>query len=753
MHKIFGIRHHGPGSAKSLIKALNAFQPDIVLIEGPPDADNMIKYVANQGLKPPVALLVYNPKSLQQAAYFPFAEFSPEWQAMKYALKKEIDVRFMDLPYHFNFVLDAQENETPQQQELFIETPQTPTPEEAEQLLAARDPLAYIARIAGYEDSERWWEVHMESQDNPEEIFDAVTEMMGEVRAQLTIPERKREKMREAFMRKSIRKAIKDKFERIAIVCGAYHSPVLVDIKKEHPLKVDNAILKGLKKTKTSATWVPWTYERLSSLSGYGAGVLSPAWYKLLHSNRKDATIRWMIKVAKLLRTEDLDASSAHVIEAVRLANMIATLRNLPLPGIEELKEAAITIFGGGNEAPIDLIQNNMVIGNRMGKVPTEIPSIPLQQDLIKKVKSIRFSKLYEYNETTTKELDIRKPTQLKASYLLHQLNLLGIDWGKKQTIRGNKLGRFHEHWKLKWKVNFALKIIEAGMWGNTVENASTNFVKTKAKEAENLSQLTELVENTLNANLSNAIPYLVKRLQDVSALTKDVFHLMEALPPLVNVWRYGNTRGTDIAAIEQVIYNIIPRIFIGLPSSCININEDVARDLSDLIIKTNRSLSILNDDNFNANWNKTLLHIAEMRQVNGILAGNCAQILFNKGVIDTDRAAEQMSFYLSLGNDPTNAAKWIEGFLNGSGLLIIHNLKLWNILDAWVNNIDMDVLMEILPLMRRTFSDFSGSERQKMLDLAKKGQVQEQQEQQDIDYDIERAQAVVPMLQLLLNE
>ena len=110
MHKVFGIRHHGPGSAKSLIKALNAFEPDIVLIEGPPDADNMIKHVANAGLKPPVALLIYNPKELHQASYFPFAEFSPEWQAMKYAHKMDIPVQFMDLPHEVVLGIKKQES-------------------------------------------------------------------------------------------------------------------------------------------------------------------------------------------------------------------------------------------------------------------------------------------------------------------------------------------------------------------------------------------------------------------------------------------------------------------------------------------------------------------------------------------------------------------------------------------------------------------------------------------------------------------
>ncbi len=90
MHiQIFGIRHHGPGSARSLLQALNHFAPDVVLIEGPPDAESLIPGVAHAGIQTPVAMLVYNPKNLSQASFLPFAEFSPEWQAMRYGLDLE----------------------------------------------------------------------------------------------------------------------------------------------------------------------------------------------------------------------------------------------------------------------------------------------------------------------------------------------------------------------------------------------------------------------------------------------------------------------------------------------------------------------------------------------------------------------------------------------------------------------------------------------------------------------------------------
>jgi len=273
MHHLFGIRHHGPGSARSLVKALEALQPDCILVEGPADADALIANVALEGLVPPLAMLVYNSKNLDQAAYFPFAVFSPEWQAIKFGLRNEIPVQFMDLPYSVQFALDAAEKEKVQ---LKIDTPLVSEKEKKHRRLIQKDPMAYLAEIAGYSDRERWWEATFESANNPIEIFPAITDLMRTIRdMEATIDPR--DLLREAFMRKTIRKATKDGFERIAVVCGAWHTPALFDL-KSFKASADNTLLRGIKKVTTKSTWIPWNYERLSSLSGYGAGTLSPAW-------------------------------------------------------------------------------------------------------------------------------------------------------------------------------------------------------------------------------------------------------------------------------------------------------------------------------------------------------------------------------------------------------------------------------------------------------------------------------------------
>ena len=96
--EVLGVRHHGPGSARSVARALDELEPDVVVIEGPPELDALVPLAADPDLVPPVAGLVYAVDEPRKAAFYPFAVFSPEWVALQWAITHGVDVRFADLP-------------------------------------------------------------------------------------------------------------------------------------------------------------------------------------------------------------------------------------------------------------------------------------------------------------------------------------------------------------------------------------------------------------------------------------------------------------------------------------------------------------------------------------------------------------------------------------------------------------------------------------------------------------------------------
>ncbi len=751
---IFGIRHHGPGSARSLCRALTALQPDIVLVEGPPDAEALLPLLVHAEMQPPVALLVYVPDQPQQAVYYPFAVFSPEWQAIRYGLTQQIPVWMIDLPQAHRFALE--QAQMPSVEEAPQSAERTESPENLTEVLPPyrTDPLSLLAQAAGYQDGERWWEHLVEQRQDSTELFAAILEAMTVLRTEVEAesPLASLEAQREAYMRQRIRAAQKQGFQAIAVVCGAWHAPALANMPAA---KDDTALLKGLPKLKVEATWVPWTYGRLTMSSGYGAGIESPGWYQHLWEqgeaaktrDSRSSSIHWMTQVARLLRQQDLDASSASVIEAVRLAETLAAMRDRPLPGLAELNEATQTVLCFGDSLPMQLIHNQLIVGERLGQIPAETPMVPLQQDLQRQQKRLRLKP--EVNPTPL-ELDLRKPLDLERSQLLHRLLLLNLPWGK-QHRSGNTKGTFRENWTLQWQPEFALRLIEAGVWGNTIEQAATVWTCDRANQA-NLPTLTTLIDQTLLANLPQAIAHLLTRLDVEAAIASDITHLMAALPPLVNVMRYGNVRQVETTVVAPVVEGLITRIYIGLPIAAASLDDDAAANLYQLLIAVHGAIALLQQPETLNQWQQVLIQLSDQQGLHGLIAGHCCRLLFDAGVFQSEDTARRLGLVLSQATDPPQAAAWIEGFLSGTGLLLLHNPSLWQVLDDWVMQLSEDAFTAILPLLRRTFSTFSAPECRQMGEQVRQGITQPQQSAPSAAFDCDRADAALPLLAQLLG-
>lgn len=109
--RVLGVRHHGPGSARAVGAALEQLQPDLVLIEGPPELDGVAELARSASMRPPVAALVYSVDNPRLASFYPMAVFSPEWVAMRWALAGAKPVRFLDLPAANALVAREESNE------------------------------------------------------------------------------------------------------------------------------------------------------------------------------------------------------------------------------------------------------------------------------------------------------------------------------------------------------------------------------------------------------------------------------------------------------------------------------------------------------------------------------------------------------------------------------------------------------------------------------------------------------------------
>ncbi|MDX2111931.1 MAG: DUF5682 family protein [Verrucomicrobiota bacterium] len=776
---ILGVRHHGPGSARSVQAALNSIQPDVILLEGPPEADSLVGSVGNPELQPPVALLLYVPDAPQRAVFYPFASFSPEWQALRYANTHSVPLRFMDLPMA-NQLLPPRVPIEKQQGPIDAETiseavPQAATippalaneeevdddeendsipegvdvndPRMQRAMEIRMDPIGFAARLAGYSDGERWWEHLVEQRQNTDEVFAAVMELMQAMREDCTDLISLREQRREATMRQTMRATQKEGFQKIAVICGAWHGPALLTLP---PAKHDNEILKGLPKVKIAATWIPWSHGRLARASGYGAGVNAPGWYQHLFNHPHNPMPGWMSRAARVFRAEGQDGSPAHAIEATRLADTLASLRGAPLPGLPEAMEAIRTIYCFGQDAPLRLLEEKLLVNEKLGKVPDDVPQVPIATDLAREQKRLRMPPEASHK---VYDLDLRKPNDLDRSRLLHRLNLLSLPWGKVQTTRG-KSGTFHEIWNTLWKPEFALTLIEASTWGNTLMEAAASRVFNDSQKSASLPELTTLLDAVLLAHLPESVGKLLERLQNVAAVTTDLPHLMEALPPLANINRYGDIRQTDTSAVAEVVSGLVARICVGLVPACSSMNDEAAKQMSGLMGSTDQAVSLLENTEHATAWNHTLEKLSTDGALHGLVTGRATRILFDRKLIPADELNRRMSLSLSTANGSTQGGYWLEGFLSGSGLVLLHHPDLLKLVDAFIGELGDDHFTGLLPLLRRTFTAFSAPERRQIGEhlLGQGGTGSSPVLALQSGWDSERSQCLLPTLRLFLG-
>jgi hypothetical protein len=740
--RVFGIRHHGPGCARSLLVALDAMKPDMILVEGPPDAAEVLPLISSEDMRPPVAMLVYRPDEPGNAVFYPFAEFSPEWQTLRFAAARGIPSRFIDLPQAHRMA--HEESPAESDDELDAE----PEP-------AREDPIGALANAAGFSDGELWWEHEIERRRDPAGLFEGIIEAMKALRESLPDVDADENELREAFMRQCIRAALKEGHANIAVVCGAWHAPALAEL---GPAKRDAERLKGLTKTKTVATWIPWTTSRLSYRSGYGAGVSAPGFYQHLWTAPQNATLSWSVRAARTLRDEDLPASTANVVESVRLAEALAALRGLAAPGLAEINESLQAVLCGGAAAPLALVRDRLEIGTELGRVPKEAPAVPLRRELEVEEKRLR---LKRSDEIKTLDLDLRDTSGRERSRLLHRLLGLNVPWGRPQQVSG-KAGTFHEVWQIRWQPEMEVALIEASRWGSTIAEAAAKQAIDEANGSGDIDALTGLLDRVVVAELDAAIGPVLLRLQARAALAADVKHMAAALPRLAKLARYGDVRGLDAKPVLAIADGIYERALVGLPVACVGIDEDAASGMVTAMSQIHEAVGLLDPAESasevvsrKAQWLDVLAALAANDTAVPLVRGYATRLCHEAGRIDREQLHTLASRSLSRAVEPPAVAAWLEGLLRGGALLLMHGREIWAVLDEWLAGLDTAALDGVLPLLRRAFSAFESPERRAMGELVaglRRGTGRSSETVSEAQIDQARAALVMPVLAHILG-
>ena len=530
---LIGVRHHSPLLAAAVPALLDAAAPELLLVELPPELEPWIGWLGDPATVAPIALAVAG-RDGNWLGFYPFADFSPELAAIRWAVSRGVPVRAIDLPATATARLDT---------EAAARGAANRTVSGA---VNGRITAALLRRF-GVPDREELWDRLVEVPScgcEPERIRRAALALGWATRADTAhgsgIP--RRDLAREAWMRRRIASAAADPgastepeadLPRLAAVVGAFHTAALLDepeLAEGASADPDPAVAAPAEPAMTAL--VPYAFSLLDSRSGYPAGIRDPAWQQAVWEaggvpeavERAAATLA--VRVCVELRDDRQVAGVPDACEAFRLAGDVARLRGLPAPGRRELLEGIQTALGQGEPLgrgrALAHAMEAVLVGNRRGALPPGAPRSGLLVEVEQLLAELRLPGPKSPPEPVELRLDPeRSPLDRRRHLTLRRLCTAGVRYGEEREVAGlgeaQALGR---RWSVRWQPATAATLELAALAGSTLRQAAEGSLRRRQAALAAAEELTPraalaLVEETAECGFATLTSELIVGLRE----------------------------------------------------------------------------------------------------------------------------------------------------------------------------------------------------------------------------------------------
>jgi hypothetical protein len=751
---VFGVRHLSPTGAWHLRRFLDQVRPKVVLIEGLDDAAALILDITRKDTKPPIAILAYTDSQPVRTLVYPVARYSPEYQALKWSDENNARAEFIDLPS--DIFLGLQDVEAERMERLrkkAEEDADQPNDAAPSQNLwrPERGESIYqrIAERCGEPDYDTYWERRFEHNLEDDSYRLAAFEFGKALRDEDDPPVWRAENLvRESYMRRRIEEVMAGgvKPEQIVAVVGAFHASVLTG---ELPAMTDEELAR-LRRRSSKLTLMPYSYFKLSTQSGYGAGNHAPAYFELLwdtlnvgarapsEGHEKNPRLalglgqdtpslselpgEYLSHVARHLRDHGTHRSTAEVIEGVRLARTLAALQDGVAPTLRDLRDAAVTLIGHGEALVVRDALAEIDIGSAIGELPKGVSQTSIQADFDREMARL---KLEKYRTTIPQDvkLDLRENRRVaseEAAYLdlhrssfFHRLRMLGVQFAMVIST-GQQSATWAEQWKLQWTPESEIALVEAVLLGETVELATSFQFKTQLESCTSIATAADHVTNACRCGLMASLDLARQRLQELAAISTEMKAIAHAAFQLSQVVRYGDVRRFDPAPLLPLMEELFVSGTLALHAAA-SCDNDAAKEIVISIEELNR-VSLEHHDRVDESlWLERLRQLSDADDRNPLLSGFACATLLERNLIDNDDLVREVSRRLSPGVPADLGAGWFEGLAKRNRHSLLARQALWEALAAYIESLDADQFKRALVFLRRAFGVFSPREKRQI--------------------------------------
>jgi Mg-chelatase subunit ChlD len=484
---LIGVRHHSPALAVVVSALLEAADAEVVCVELPADFQPWLEHLAAPETVAPVALAGAGADG--GLGFYPFADFSPELVAVRWAWKRGVEVVCCDLPLSDRgvyapvlvpdaFVADGPGSDGSGPDALGAAAPRR---------RSFADALA--ASGTGREGDDMWDRVVevLAPESEPEAVRRAALGVGWALRRDAEesggVPAR--DLTREAHMRRVITEAASGG-RRVAAVIGAFHAPALVTAGSPEPA----APLAGTgPRPETVVSLVPYAFDLLDSRSGYPAGIRDPSWQQVVFEaggdpgRITDGAARAITELCREMRRAGHTAGTGEATETLRLAGDLARLRGLPAPGRGELMEAVTTVLGQGEPLgrgrALARALDTVFVGTQRGRTSPGTPRSGLGPAVEAELKALRLPGPDDRDRREVRLDPLRSDLDARREILLRRLLVCGVGYGEPIEVAGTgDATALSTKWRLTWTPAVPALLDLAGVRGVTPAQAAAGTLR-----------------------------------------------------------------------------------------------------------------------------------------------------------------------------------------------------------------------------------------------------------------------------------
>lgn len=724
----FPVRHHSPVCSFQLVRTIEAYAPDCILIEGPENANELIHILTDEETILPAAIYYFykdtrklvSEEGRDYHCYYPFLYASPEYNAMAEAKKRSIPAKFIDLPYSEILI------HTSGAKGLRSEQDKHSYADDA--YLAKSRFYAKLCEKTGLRSFEEFWEKYFEIsgiRKTPEEFLRQM-----HTYCILTRQEESEEQLaedgclaREQHMAMRIQEAMQD-YGRILVVTGGFHSLGLYERLQKNdckPLK-----LHSFTPDVQNCYPMAYSYEATDALRGYASGMQHPAFYDnicraLLSGADPDGlyrehTLDLLAKTAKESAKKDIPVSIADVTSAFSLMEGLAALRNAPDCGMYELYDGVTAAMIKGEKTtasalPLDILAG-LATGDAIGRIGDRTHMPPLIADFEKQCESFRL----KVRTAVPQEAEIalfQKGKGMEESRFFHRMEFLGTDFAERlkgpDLHTGKDRSRVREVWKYRRAPQVDAALIDHTTDGFTLEEACrTMAVRQLAQERR--------CETAARISVSCFLMGIALPMQDIRLMEEimvgdgDFFSIGKGLYYFDMLHSLRELYGFADDATMKYIIQCFGKLIALLPSM-----GDVPPEQSQECIEILRLLYGVTGRILPERRNElesALLTLTEREEKEPSIFGAANGLLYAMDASRRAAAESAMRGYLR-GSLPMQkqGALYLKGLFETARDIAMTDESFLRMADTLMTGMDFENFLEILPSLRLAFSYFTPSE------------------------------------------